>query len=128
MPELLQVWPGDSISAMPVTTARARKIMLALANVSEAPHFDRTAFRTPRKIFATMAPDGKSINLTFTPDLQEFWCEHEPSSFAPVAGGWGRMGYTTCVLAKVDEAVLKSALVAAHEIASAPPKKKPRKR
>jgi hypothetical protein len=128
MPELPQLWPDASLRAMPVTTAKARKFMLALANASEAPHFDRAAFRTPRRIFATMAPDGKSINLTFTPDLQEFWCEHEPASFAPVPGGWGKMGYTTCTLAKVDEAVFRSAITAAHELASAAPKKKPRKR
>lgn len=112
---------------MPVTTARARKIALSLADASEAPHFDRVAFRTPRRIFATLAPDGKSMNLTFSQDLQSFWCEHEPEAFSPVSGGWGRMGYTTCLLAKVDEAAFRSALNAAHELASAPPKKNPRK-
>ena len=113
---------------MSVTPARARKIALALPDASEAPNFDRAAFRTPRRIFATLAPDGASMNLAFNADLQEFWCEHEPEAFAPVPGGWGRMGYTTCRLRVVDEAAFKSALSAAHALASTPTKKKSRRK
>jgi hypothetical protein len=40
---------------MAVTAARARKLALSLPETSEVPHFDRAAFRTPRKIFATLA-------------------------------------------------------------------------
>ncbi|MEQ1755465.1 MAG: MmcQ/YjbR family DNA-binding protein [Micropepsaceae bacterium] len=111
---------------MPVTTIKARKIALALPDASEAPHFDRAAFRTPRRIFATMPADGASMNLMFDLDQQEFWCENEPSAFAPVPGGWGKMGCTTCQLRNVDEATFKSALIAAHARAMAPAKKKRR--
>jgi len=127
-PDLNEVWPGASVNAMPVTTAKARKLALALPEASEAPHFDRAAFRTPRRIFATMAADGASVNFMFDPEQQEFWCENEPAAFAPVPGGWGKMGATTCLLAKLDEATFKSALNAAHARAMVPPKKKPRKR
>jgi|JI10StandDraft_1071094.scaffolds.fasta_scaffold31254_7 hypothetical protein len=127
-PDLNQVWPGASVNAMPVTSAKARKLALALPDASEAPHFDRAAFRTPRRIFATMAADGASVNFMFDPEQQEFWCENEPAAFAPVPGGWGKMGCTTCLLTKLDEATFKSALNAAHARAMVPPKKKPRKR
>lgn len=116
------------ISHMPVTPTKARKIALALPDASEAPHFDRTAFRTPRRIFATMPADGASMNLMFDPDQQEFWCENEPGAFSPVPGGWGKMGCTTCQLRNIDEAAFKSALNAAHARAMVPPKKKPRKK
>jgi len=36
---------------------------LALENSSAVPHFDRLAFRTPRRIFATLAADGSDINF-----------------------------------------------------------------
>lgn len=112
---------------MPVSAEDARRLALDLELASEAAHFDRLAFRTPRKIFATLGPDGHDINLMFDPDLQAFYCEQEPGAFAPVAGGWGRSGATRCDLGQVDEATLRSALQAAHGLAR-PAQKKTRTR
>lgn len=108
---------------MPVTPARARKLALSLEAAHEAPHFDRAAFKTPRKTFATLANSGADINLMFDAALQEFYCEQAPKAFAPVPGGWGRMGATRCDLKKVDEATLLSALKAAHALAAPKPKR-----
>ena len=52
------------------------------------------------------------------PDLRDFYCERAPEAFAPVPGGWGRMGATRCDLEAVDEATLTSALQAAHLLAA----------
>jgi hypothetical protein len=106
-----------------VTAAFARRLALSLEAASEAPHFDRAAFRTPRKIFATLAGSGGDINLMFDHAAQEFYCEQAPRAFAPVAGGWGRMGATRCDLKAVDEATLLSALMAAHALAAPKPKR-----
>ena len=103
---------------MPVTPARARELALALPAASEAPHFDRLAFRTPRKIFATLSAAAGDLNLMFDADLRDFYCERAPHAFAPVPGGWGRRGATRCDLANVDEATLTSALRAAHQLAA----------
>lgn len=114
---------------MSVTAARVRKLALSLPDVSEVPHFDRAAFRTPRKMFATLGKTGADLNLMFDSALQEFFCERAPEAMAPVAGGWGKMGATRCELRRVDEATLLSALKAAHALASAPkPKAKRAKR
>jgi hypothetical protein len=102
---------------MAVTPARAREMALALPLASEAPHFDRIAFRTPRKIFATLDEAAGDLNLMFDPDLRDFYCEQAREAFAPVSGGWGRMGATRCDLTKVDEATLASALLAARRLA-----------
>jgi hypothetical protein len=107
---------------MAVTAARAKKLAIALEGASERPHFDRTALRTPRKTFATLAGDGADINLMFDPALRDFYCEQAPHAFAPVPGGWGRMGATRCDLKKVDEPTLLSALKAAHALAAPKPK------
>jgi hypothetical protein len=109
---------------MAVAPARARALALSLDGVSETPHFERAAFRTPRKIFATLARDGSDLNLVFDPDLRDFYCEQAPGAFAPLPGGWGRMGATRCDLAAVDEATLQSALAAAYALAAPKPKKR----
>jgi hypothetical protein len=102
---------------MSVDAARVRELALTLPLASEAPHFDRLAFRTPRKIFATLSTQAGDLNLMFDPDLRDFYCEHAPQAFTPVPGGWGRKGATRCDLRRVDEATLLSALQAAHRLA-----------
>ena len=108
---------------MSVTPAQARKLALSFEGAEERPHFDRFAFRTPRKTFATLAGDGSDINLMFDAALQELYCEQVPQAFAPVPGGWGKMGATRCELKKVDKLTLESALKAAHQLARPLPKK-----
>jgi hypothetical protein len=102
---------------MSVDAARVRELALVLPLASEAPHFDRVAFRTPRKIFATLNAGAGDLNLMFDPDLRDFYCEQAPHAFTPVPGGWGRRGATRCDLRKVDEPTLMSALQAAHRLA-----------
>jgi hypothetical protein len=103
---------------MSVTPTRVRKLALALPAASEVPHFDRLAFRTPRKIFATLGVAAGDLNLMFDPDLRDFYCEQAPHAFRPVFGGWGRRGATRCDLRNVDEETLTSALRAAHGLAA----------
>lgn len=109
---------------MSVTAKRARELALSLPLASEAPHFDRLAFRTPRKIFATLSAGAGDLNLMFNPDLRDFYCEQAPETFAPVPGGWGRMGATRCDLQNVDATMLMSALKAAHQLAAPKTKKR----
>lgn len=93
-----------------MATARdVRRVALSLEGTSEAPHFDRAAFRVKR-IYATLAADGKSANLKLTPDEQEFKCMLAPEVFAPVPNAWGRQGWTTLTLAKASTADLRAAL------------------
>lgn len=103
-----------------VSAARFRELALSFEGALEAPHFDRAAFRTQRRIFATLPPDGASANLSLELELQEAVCEALPEAFAPVPGGWGRMGYTTVNLRAVSEADLMRALTEAHARASEP--------
>lgn len=109
---------------MAVDPVRARELALALPQVSETPHFGRLAFRTPRKIFATLGTAAGDLNLMFDPDLRDFFCEQAPAAMTPVPGGWGRMGATRCDLRVVDEPTLMSALKAAHHLAAPKPKRR----
>jgi len=109
---------------MAISPKRAREIALSLADTSDAPHFHRVAFRTPRKIFATLDATACDLSLMFDQDLRDFYCEQAPHAFTPVPGGWGRMGAPRCDLKAVDEATLASALKAAYELAKPKPKRR----
>jgi hypothetical protein len=84
-------------------------IALSLEGTTEAPHFDRAAFKVKR-IYATLASDGQSANLMFTPDQQEFKCMLAPEAFAPVPNAWGKRGATTVTLAAIKASELRDAL------------------
>jgi hypothetical protein len=90
-----------------------RRIALSLEGTSEAPHFDRAAFKVER-IYVTLAADGRSANFNFTPDEQEFKCLLAPEAFKPIPNAWGKQGWTTATLSKLGVAELKAALEMAH--------------
>jgi hypothetical protein len=86
-----------------------RRVALSLEGTTEAPHFDRPAFKVAR-IYATLAADGKTANLKLSPEEQEFKCLLAHEAFAPVAGGWGRQGWTVATLSALTAAELKDVL------------------
>ncbi len=95
------------------TSSVFREIALSLPGTTEAPHFDRAAFKVKR-IYASLAADGLTANLKFAPDEQEFKALLAPEAFRPVNNAWGRQGWTTVVLESVGEAELRAALEIAH--------------
>lgn len=95
------------------SAADLRTIALALPGTTEAPHFDRAAFRVDR-IYVTLAADGRTANFKFTPDEQEFKCQLAPEVFAPISNAWGRQGWTTAELSAASEDDLRAALEMAY--------------
>jgi YjbR len=93
-----------------VATARDfRRIALSLPGTTEAPHFERTAFKV-RRIYATLAPDGRTANLMLSPDEQALKCEVAPGAFTKIPNAWGARGATTATLAELTVAELRNAL------------------
>lgn len=101
-----------------VSSERFKELAASFAGTSVVPHMDRIAFRTTRKIFATLPPDERTANLLLDATLQEAAMEARPKAFSPVPGGWGRMGYTVVDLSAVDEIDLMRVLTEAHALAS----------
>ena len=97
-----------------------RRIAMTLEGTTEAPHFERAAFKVAR-IYVTLAADGRTANFKFTPDEQELKCLLAPKAFAPVPNAWGKQGWTTAKLSALTAADLRSALEIAW--AHAVPKK-----
>jgi hypothetical protein len=111
---------------MAVTAQRARTLALSLEGASSYPHFDRIAFRTERRTFATLALDGADLNFMCDLVEQQRLCELAPQAITPVPGGWGRMGWTRMDLKKIDVATFTTVLKGAHARANAPrTRKKP---
>jgi len=100
------------------TAKDLRRMAMALEGTSEAPHFDRAAFKVAR-IYVTLAGDGKTANFKFAPDEQEFKCMILPDAFTPVPNAWGRQGWTTATLSALSKADLQSALEMAWQHATA---------
>jgi hypothetical protein len=100
-----------------------RRLALALEGTTEAPHFDRTAFRVER-IYVTLAGDARSANFKFRPDEQALKCTVAPEAFAPVPNAWGQQGWTAATLSKLSTTELKAALEMAHAHAVAKPKRR----
>ena len=96
------------------TAADVRKLALALEGTTEHPHFDRAAFKVKR-IYATLAGDGKSLNLNLTPEEQEFKVMLAPEVFTPIPNNWGTSGWTTIDLKAISKPELKAALEMAWE-------------
>jgi len=106
------------------SAATFRTIALSLEGTTDAPHFDRTAFKVVR-IYATLASDGRTANLKFSPDEQELKCTVAADVFASVPNAWGKQGWTTAILSRLSEKELKSALETAWQHAL--PKRKRRR-
>lgn len=86
-----------------------RRIALSLEGTSEAPHFDRRAFKVVRT-YVTLAADGRSANFKFSPEEQEFKCLLAPEAFSPIPNAWGRAGWTAADLSKLGLDELRGAL------------------
>ena len=97
-----------------MSSSRFRKVALALPGAIEGAHQGRADFRVGKRIFATLGyPDDDWGMVKLTPEQQTVLVEAEPEIFRPVAGGWGKQGYTNVFLEKADATTLKSALILA---------------
>ena len=97
-----------------VNIATVRELALAFPETDAHPHFDKTAFRVKKKIFATLDEKEKRVALKLTLADQSVFCKIDSSMIYPVPGGWGRQGYTRVELKKVTKAIFKDALTTAY--------------
>ncbi len=89
-----------------------RKIALSLEGTVEQPHFDRQAFKA-RRIYATLHPDGLTVNIRFALDEQEFRCAAQPEAYRPIPNKWGAQGWTITTLSALTPDELRVALTSA---------------
>jgi hypothetical protein len=105
--------------------ADVRKLALALDGVSEVDHWGRPSYRTARRIFAVMRPDGLFLNLP--PERKEFLFEADPRVFVKYM--WGKTANVIVQIAKVSKTELAALIAEAWEHNKPEPKKaKPRRK
>lgn len=97
------------------TVKEFREMALALPNVVEEPHFERTSFRVNKKIFATMDEASAQVCLMLTVEDQSVFCLHQNAAIYPVPNKWGQKGATYVELNIVHPNVLADALNVAYQ-------------
>ena len=96
-----------------MTADEFRALALSFPEAKEDEHMGHPDFRVRRKIFATLAPDETWGMVKLTPAEQKSFQFAEPKVFQPMAGAWGKRGYTRVYLAAADELTVRQALAAA---------------
>ena len=81
-----------------------RAIALGLPEAQEQPHFEAASFRVRGKIFCTMPPSEPRATLKFDPEDQHNLAQAHPGVIAPVAGYWGRSGWTVVACDRLERA------------------------
>jgi hypothetical protein len=100
-----------------------RKIALALEGTSEIDHFARPAFRTRKRIFAVIRPDGLYLHL---PDeRKEFLFEADPQAFVKYM--WGKTANVIVQTDRISQNELAALIREAWEFNLPPPPKPKRK-
>jgi hypothetical protein len=100
------------------TEASIRKIALALDGVTEVDHWNRPAWRTARRIFAVLRPDGLWLHLPA--DRKEFLFEADPDLFVKFM--WGKHPELIAQYGKIPAKELKALIAEAHAHAAPPAK------
>lgn len=100
-----------------MTARDFRRLALALEGAEEGSHMGAVDFRVGGRVFATLASVKQGYgNLMLTPEMQTEFVRERPDLFAPIKGGWGRMGMTHIRLKESPEDVLAGALRAAWKL------------
>jgi hypothetical protein len=103
------------------TPADVRKIALSLDGVTEIDHFARPAWRTAKRIFAVMRPDGLYLNL---PDeRKEFLFAADDKTFVKYM--WGKTANVIVQIERVSKKELEALIREAYVHNLPPPKKTP---
>jgi hypothetical protein len=104
-----------------VTAAEIRKTALALDGVTEVDHFDRPSFRTKKRIFAVIRPDGLYLHL---PDeRKEFLFEADPKTFVKFM--WGKRSNVIVDLKRIGKRELDALIREAWESVKPAAKQQP---
>jgi hypothetical protein len=88
-----------------------RRLALAMPAAVEVFRRGHSEFRVERKTFASLeGPADTVAMLNLTSEQQAMFMHAAPRVFVSAAGGWGRLGSTSVLLASAKEAMVESAL------------------
>lgn len=114
------------------TPADVRKLAMALDGVTEVDHFGRPSWRTKKRIFAVLRPDGLFLHLP--EERKEFLFEADPRTFVKYM--WGKRANVIVQIDRIGKRELAALIKEAWTMnapapgsakrAAAPKRKRPR--
>jgi hypothetical protein len=100
------------------SSADVRRIALKLDGVTEVDHWGRPAYRTKKRIFAVMRPDGLFLHLP--EERKEFLFAADPDVF--VTFMWGKTANLIARIDRLSVADLRGLILEAWQHATPAPK------
>lgn len=92
-----------------------RNLALALPDVIEAPHFEKTSFKRKSKVFAVYNGKANRACLKLSLIDQDVFSSFNKEIIHPVPNKWGKNGWTLFYLAQLDEELFADALQTAYQ-------------
>ncbi|MCU0883698.1 MAG: MmcQ/YjbR family DNA-binding protein [Beijerinckiaceae bacterium] len=90
------------------------RLALGFKGTVAGPHHGHTGYGVNR-IYAVLAADGATANFKFSREEQRELCTIARDTFTPVAGGFGKKGWTIARLDRLPEDELANALLMAWQ-------------
>ena len=88
---------------------------LEFPGTETVPHFERVGFKVPkRRMFATYLDTDNTANIFLTPEEQKAFCAMDKKNIYPIPNKWGEKGATTFDLNRIDESLVREALLSAY--------------
>lgn len=97
-----------------MTLNQLRALALALPEVTEEPHFEKTSFRVKKKIFATYDERTNRASIKLSEIDQHVFCSGDGKHIYPVDNKWGKQGWTLFELEKAHPDIFRDALTTAY--------------
>ena len=91
-----------------------RTFALSLPETSEEPHFEKTSFRVKKKIFASYDEKQNRLCVKFSEIDQNVFSLIDKNNIYPVPNKWGKQGWTFIQLDKLDDEIMKDAIITAY--------------
>ncbi|MBL8016919.1 MAG: MmcQ/YjbR family DNA-binding protein [Ignavibacteria bacterium] len=97
-----------------MTTDTFRELALSMPGSYEAPHFEKRAFRTKKRIFATLDVSNGIACLKLSPVDQSVFTSVNKPAITPVPNKWGLKGWTFFDLKKTRKNIMIDAITTAY--------------
>lgn len=91
-----------------------RAIAKQFPQVTEAPHFENVSYKIKSKIFATLNQKENRATIKLSESDQYAFSAFDKTIIYPVPNKWGKHGWTHINLLKIEEEVLRDALLTAY--------------
>ncbi len=86
---------------------RIRRFALSLPGATEEPHFDMSSFRVRGKIFATLPPDGRYLQVFVDEGESRAAAAEDPAAFELLLWGQRLRGVRVQITAAPDDRVME---------------------